>query len=199
MIFMSKFCPDIPNVDRLRPDLAAAARSVQATLKEGITLRAIQPGDEEAIIHVLNNEKVKPWAAEEARNLVKASLDPTATGGGWLAFANSAPAGIITTKDGFNGSVITHQDFGGRGIGKALVGTREAHQRAQGQHIAEAHILSDNEKSIGLHEALGYIHQSAKDKLLPDGTTLQVYTKPLLPFTGPAPVMKGAAPAAPRR
>lgn len=194
---MSKFCTDIPCVDKLRPDLVAAAQATQPVLRDGITLRAIQPGDLDAIVSVLNNEEEKSWTRDEAKKLTAASIDPQATGGGWLAFADGSPAGIITTKEGFNGSVVTHKDFLRRGIGVALVTAREAHQWAQGQTVAQAHIESTNLKSIGLHKKMGYVHQSGEDKLLPNGAMVETYSKPLSapPIVAPP---KRIAPSAPR-
>lgn len=172
---MSKFVPDIQ-------DGAGEGE------KKSFTIRRVREGDEADIYRLLRggesqlSEDDPRHPAREAERLVATSFEQKPQGTGWLAIdAQGVAAGIITTKEGFNGGIYVDENHRRMGIAEGLVLAREDFMRERGDTQAQAHIRADNAPSIRLHQKLGYEfdEKSAGDPNEKPGDTILVMVKPL--------------------
>lgn len=161
---------------------------IEEKSEKPFTIRRVREGDEADIYRLLRgDESTLPQddprhPAQETLRLVATSLDPGSKGMGWLAIARDGrAAGIITTKEGFNGGIYVDENYRRIGIAEGLVLAREDFMREHGATEAQAHIRADNAASIRLHRKLGYEfdENSAGDPAQKPGGTILVMVKPL--------------------
>lgn len=187
-------------MSRLLPGISDGAGEGEA---KAFTIRRVREGDEADIYRLLRgDESTLPkddprHPAREAERLVATSFEVKPQGMGWLAIdAQGVAAGIITTKEGFNGGIYVDENHRRMGIAESLVLAREEFMRERGDTQAQAHIRADNAPSIRLHSKLGYEfdEKSAGDPTEKPGDTILVMVKSLVD----APASPSSAPKQPK-
>lgn len=151
-------------------------------MKKPFTIRLAQESDHDAVFDLLGGNDTGIPSDDHRHPLnitdtiMRAHRDPDSKSRCWLALVDDQPAGIITTRD-LGGGVEVKEDFKRRGIGSALVATREDFmQREMGITDARAPIRADNKASLTMHFNQGYKLEEASQKLLDENPNLPGHT-----------------------
>ena len=121
---------------------------------DAVTIRRSRPADATPLLHLAALDDAQPLDVDALDgNVLVAEVDGVVAGYGYASSFRPRPGYRFTVED----SVYLRPEFGGRGLGRLLLGELIRASKAAGCHQMIGVIGGENPASIAMHRAMGFV------------------------------------------